>query len=46
MELARSPDSRHRDDADRNMRVMATITSFAFAAGFWGAVWFVARKFL
>jgi hypothetical protein len=45
-DMTRSPDSRHRDDADRNIRVMVTIMSFAFAAGFWGVVWFVATKFL
>jgi len=44
--MARSPDSRHRDDADRNMRMMATIMSLVFAAGFWGVVWLLANKFL
>ena len=44
--MVRSPNSRHRDDADRNMRVMTVIMSFVFAAGFWSVIWFVANKFL
>jgi hypothetical protein len=44
--MPRSPDSRDRDDADLNMRLMPTIMSFVFATGFWGVVLFVAIKLL